>query len=115
VPEEIKEKSKLNKEEWKEYFSGHWKIPGVRQKEHQAMFPEEVPRRLIKMYSYINDTVLDPFLGSGTTVKVALELHRNVIGYEINPEFIPIIQNKISKSLFNQGNKIEIVRRELTV
>jgi DNA modification methylase len=115
VPEEIKEKSKLNKEEWKEYFSGHWKIPGVRQKEHQAMFPEEVPRRLIKMYSYINDTVLDPFLGSGTTVKVALELQRNAIGYEINPEFIPIIRNKISKSLFSQGNKIEIVRRELTV
>jgi DNA modification methylase len=115
VLEEIKEKSKLTKEEWKEYFSGHWEIPGVRQYEHQAMFPEEVPRRLIKMYSYINDTVLDPFLGSGTTAKVALELQRNVVGYEINPEFVPIIQNKISKSLFSQNNKIDIIRRELTV
>ena len=115
VAKEIKEKSKLTKEEWKEYFSGHWKIPGVRQKEHQAMFPEEVPKRLIKMYSYVNDTILDPFLGSGTTAKVALELQRNVIGYEINPDFIPIIQNKISKSLFIYNNKIEIIRREITV
>jgi len=115
VPKEIKEKSKLSKEEWKEYFSGHWKIPGVRQKEHQAMFPDEIPRRLIKMYSYVDDTLLDPFLGSGTTVKVALELQRNAIGYEINSEFIPIIQNKISKSLFSQSNKIEIVRSDLIV
>ncbi len=115
VPKEIKEKSKLTKEEWKEYFSGHWKIPGVRQHEHQAMFPEEIPRRLIKIYSYINDVVLDPFLGSGTTAKVALELQRNVIGYEINPTFIPIIQNKISKSLFSHNNNIEIIRRETSV
>jgi DNA modification methylase len=113
VPKGIKEESKLTKEEWKEYFSGHWRIPGVRQKEHQAMFPEEIPRRLIKMYSYINDTVLDPFLGSGTTAKVALELQRNFIGYEINPEFIPVIQNKISKSLFSHNNKIEIIRRDI--
>jgi DNA modification methylase len=111
VSKEIKEKSKLSKEEWKECFSGHWKIPGVRQREHQAMFPEEVPRRLIKMYSYINDVILDPFLGSGTTVKVALELQRNAIGYEINAAFIPIIQNKISKSLFNQNYKIDIIHR----
>ena len=115
VAKEIKEKSKLSKEEWKEYFSGHWKIPGARQREHQAMFPEEIPRRLIKMYSYVNDTILDPFLGSGTTAKVALELQRNVIGYEINPDFIPIIQNKISKSLFIDNNNIKIIRRKLTV
>jgi len=112
VPKEVKEKSKLSKEEWKEYFSGHWKIPGVRQHEHQAMFPEEIPRRLIKMYSYIDDIVLDPFLGSGTTAKVSLDLERNFIGYEINSVYIPIIQNKISKSLFIHNNKIEIIPRE---
>jgi len=111
VPKEIKEKSKLTKEEWKEYFSGHWRIPGVRQKEHQAMFPEEVPKRLIKMYSYVNDTVLDPFLGSGTTAKVALELQRNVIGYEINSAFIPIIMNKISKSVFIDHDNIKVIYR----
>jgi len=111
VAKEIKEKSKLSKEEWKEYFSGHWKIPGARQREHQAMFPEEVPKRLIKMYSYVNDTVLDPFLGSGTTAKVALELQRNVIGYEINSAFIPIIMNKISKSIFIDHDDIKVIYR----
>ena len=50
------------------------------------MFPDELPRRLIKMFIFIGDTVLDPFLGSGTTVKVALELQRNAVGYEINKE-----------------------------
>ena len=111
VAKEIKEKSKLSKEEWKEYFSGHWKIPGARQREHQAMFPEEIPRRLIKMYSYVNDTILDPFLGSGTTAKVALELQRNVIGYEINSAFIPIIMNKISKSVFIDHDNIKVIYR----
>jgi DNA modification methylase len=111
VAKEIKEKSKLTKEEWKEYFSGHWRIPGMRQKEHQAMFPEEIPRRLIKMYSYVNDTILDPFLGSGTTAKVALELQRNSIGYEINSEFIPIIMNKISNSIFIDHDNIKVIYR----
>jgi DNA modification methylase len=115
VPKEVKEKSKLTKEEWKEYFSGHWKIPGVRQKEHQAMFPEGVPKRLIKMYSYVNDTVLDPFLGSGTTAKVALELQRKVIGYEINLAFMPIITNKISKSVLIDHDNIEIIYRDQSI
>jgi DNA modification methylase len=111
---EIKEKSKLSKEEWKEYFSGHWRIPGVRQIEHQAMFPEEIPKRLIKMYSFVDEIVLDPFLGSGTVTKVALELQRNVIGYEINSAFMPIIQNKISKSIFSYNSNVEILYRNRT-
>jgi DNA modification methylase len=75
------------------------------------MFPEEIPKRLIKMYSYVNDTVLDPFLGSGTTAKVSLELQRNFIGYEINPEFIHIIMNKISKSIFIDHDNIKVIYR----
>jgi len=91
VPKEIKEASKLTKEEWKEYFSGHWYFGGAKQIDHEAMFPEELPRRLIKMFSFVDDTVLDPFLGSGTTAKVSLELQRNFIGYEINKDFINVI------------------------
>src|SRR3989338_3526437 len=72
IPRELKEKSKLSKEEWKEYFSGHWVFNGERQAGHEAMFPEELPKRLIKMFTFVGDTVLDPFLGSGTTIKVAL-------------------------------------------
>ncbi len=51
------------------------------------MFPEELPRRLIRMFTFQGDTVLDPFLGSGTTAKAALDLARNAVGYEINPGF----------------------------
>jgi len=112
VPKEIKEISKLTKQEWKEYFAGHWKFGGEKQINHEAMFPEELPKRLIKMYSFVGDTVLDPFVGSGTTVKVALELKRNAIGYEINEDFLEIIKEKIGikKFLFNIYN-IEIIKR----
>jgi modification methylase len=61
---------------------------------HEAMFPEELPRRLIKMFTFAGDTVLDPFLGSGTTVKVALEAARNAVGYEINPDFLEAFPEK---------------------
>ncbi|GAB4373299.1 MAG: hypothetical protein Kow0042_17100 [Calditrichia bacterium] len=91
VSKEIKEISKLTKEEWKDYFSGHWYFGGAKQVQHEAMFPDELPQRLIKMFSFIGDTVLDPFLGSGTTVKVAMELKRKAIGYEINKDFLEII------------------------
>lgn len=95
VSREVKEASKLTRDEWKAFFSGHWEFAGERQVLHEAMFPEELPRRLIRMFSFVGDTVLDPFLGSGTTVKVALELGRNAIGYEIQPAFEPIIRQKL--------------------
>jgi DNA modification methylase len=95
VSPEIKEASRLTKEEWKEYFAGHWYFGGVRQVGHEAMFPEELPRRLIRMFTFVGDTVLDPFLGSGTTVKAALDLARNAVGYEINPDFLRAIPEKI--------------------
>jgi DNA modification methylase len=111
---DIKEKSKLTKEEWKEYFSGHWNFPGEKQIGHEAMFPEELPKRLIKMFTFVGDVVLDPFLGSGTTIKVALSLERNSVGYEINEKFLPIIKKKIgiNTTLLNLHNKIEIIKRD---
>jgi len=81
---EIKELSKMTKEEWKTYFAGHWNFGGARQDGHIAMFPEELPKRLIKMFAFVGDTVLDPFLGSGTTSLAAKNLGRNSIGYEIS-------------------------------
>ena len=113
VSPEIKEKSMLTKEEWKEYFSGHWYFGGARQIGHEAMFPEELPRRIIKMFSFVGETVLDPFLGSGTTIKVALELNRNAVGYEINEDFLDIIREKVGLkgSLLQFSRKVEIVKR----
>jgi site-specific DNA-methyltransferase (adenine-specific) len=95
VSKERKEKSKLTTKEWNEYFYGHWNFPGERQKKHLAVFPEELPKRLIKMFSFVEDNVLDPFLGSGTTILAAKNLGRNSVGYEINSEFLPIIKKKL--------------------
>lgn len=95
VPSEMKEASALSRDEWKEYFSGHWNFGGARQMAHEAMFPEELPGRLIRMFSFIGETVLDPFLGSGTTAKVAMELGRRAVGYEIQREFEPVIREKL--------------------
>jgi site-specific DNA-methyltransferase (adenine-specific) len=92
---EQKEISKLTPEEWNSFFAGHWNFPGVRQSGHIAMFPEELPKRLIKMFSFVGETVLDPFLGSGTTSLVAKKLNRNSIVYEINSDFIKIIKEKL--------------------
>lgn len=95
VSREIKEKSKMSKEEWNQYFTGHWNFNGAKQDKHLAMFPEELPKRLIKMFSFVGDNVLDPFLGSGTTTLAAKNLNRNSVGYEINKKFLPIIKEKI--------------------
>ena len=95
---EQKELSIMTKDEWNTYFSGHWYFAGAKQDGHIAMFPEELPARLIKMFSFAGETVLDPFLGSGTTTLAARNLGRNSVGYEINPDFIPIIKGKLNFS-----------------
>jgi site-specific DNA-methyltransferase (adenine-specific) len=92
---EQKVNATMTNEEWNTYFNGHWYFNGAKQDKHLAMFPEELPARLIKMFSFPNETVLDPFMGSGTTASVARKLNRNSIGYEINSDFIPIIRDKI--------------------
>ena len=115
VPKQIKEQSKLSKEEWNQYFYGHWNFSGEKQNQHLAPFPEELPKRLIKMFSFVGDTVLDPFLGSGTTSLAALNLSRNSIGYEINPEYRDAIQQRLQKNLsvFEKEAKIEVVEQKL--
>ncbi len=114
VPREIKERAKLSKEEWKEYFVGHWYFGGARQIEHEAMFPEELPKRLIRMFSFPGDTILDPFLGSGTTMRVALALERNAVGYEINEKFLKVIRKKVSPVAGMMASYREI-RRDASV
>jgi len=93
--EEEKDSSILTSEEWAKYFTGHWNFPGAKQEDHPSVFPDELPKRLIKMFSFVGDIVLDPFLGSGTTLKVTKELDRKGIGYELNKEYQSIIEDKI--------------------
>ncbi len=110
---EVKQRSEMTKEEWKTYFSGHWYFGGAKQIDHQAMFPEELPKRLIKMFSFHGETILDPFLGSGTTAKVAVELGRNAVGYEINESFLQVIKDKlgITEDRLLKTHEFEIIRR----
>ncbi|MCX7880855.1 MAG: DNA methyltransferase [Ignavibacteria bacterium] len=115
VSKEIKENSKLTDEEWNQYFNGHWNFPGVKQDKHLAMFPEELPKRLIKMFTFLGETVLDPFLGSGTTSLAAKKLARNSVGYEINEAFLPIIKEKLgfNADSFFQEVDFEIIKQNL--
>ncbi|MDP2766706.1 MAG: DNA methyltransferase [Candidatus Methanoperedens sp.] len=114
VSKEIKEQSKMTQEEWNQYFTGHWNFSGEKQDKHLAMFPEELPRRLIKMFSFVGDTVIDPFLGSGTTSLAAKNLNRNSIGYEINENFSPIIEEKlgVKQKTISQDDSFEIIKQE---
>ncbi len=111
---EIREISKMTKEEWKTYFAGHWNFGGAKQDGHIAVFPEELPKRLIKMFAFVGDTVLDPFLGSGTTSLAAKKLGRNSIGYEINQDFLPFIERKL-KIKNDSLNEFEIYEEKSTV
>lgn len=99
---QIKELSKIALSEWKKWYTGHWRFPGIVQKEHIAMFPEELPYRIIRMFSFIGDKILDPFVGSGTTLKVTKSLFRKGIGYELNENFKNIIEKKILEA--KEGN-----------
>jgi site-specific DNA-methyltransferase (adenine-specific) len=111
---EQKELSILTKDEWNKYFSSHWTFGGCRQDEHIAMFPEELPLRLIKMFSFIGETIFDPFMGSGTTALVAKNLNRNSIGYEINSNFKDIYDRKLSVNEinFNECKFIKLTDKE---
>ena len=101
---EQKESSEMTKEEWNTYFASHWTFGGAKQDGHIAVFPEELPHRLIKMFSFVGETVFDPFMGSGTTALAARNLQRNSIGYEINPDFVDYYKQKVDNAcLFNNS------------
>jgi len=99
---EQKAKSRLTQQQRSAWFRGMWRLKPEKQDEHVAMFPVELPRRLIKMYSFHGETVLDPFLGSGTTTLAAMMEGRDSVGYEINPEFESIIRAKQCGVSFEQ-------------
>lgn len=108
VPKEIREASKLSAEEWSEYFCSHWTFGGAKQDKHIAVFPEELPKRLIKMFSFVGDTVFDPFMGSGTSALAARNLGRNSVGYEINKAFRKFYEDKVVLSDADTENSFEI-------
>lgn len=101
---EIKEKSKLTREEWVEFTKQVWNIPipgkgDAAFGKHSAIMPEEIARRCVRLFSFVGNVVLDPFAGSGTTLKVAKELNRHYVGYEISETYKEIIGLKLSPKL----------------
>ena len=111
-----KELSKMSAEEWNTFFAGHWNFTGARQDNHIAMFPEELPRRLIKMFSFVDDTILDPFTGSATTNLAAKNLGRHSFGYEINSDFIPFIKEKLgAKQTDISGTTYEFFKQHMKI
>ena len=104
ISTEKREASKLTDQEWDEYFRSHWIFGGAKQNQHIAVFPEELPKRLIKMFSYVGDIILDPFMGSGTTALAARNLGRNSIGYEINKNYRNFYRDKVVLTNNNPNN-----------
>ena len=121
VQKNIKEKSRIDIEEYQKekWYLNVWQITNVlpinnRLEKGVAAFPEEIPYRLIKLFSYKGETVLDPFMGSGTTLKVAIELGRKAIGYEIDLELLDIVKEKLKinqLSLIKDSSEFEIIIR----
>ncbi len=99
-------KSRFTKRERDEWFSQVWTVTGARQSvagldRRIAAFPEEIPRRLIRMFSIVGDLVMDPFLGSGTSLKVAMDLGRRFVGYERLDELVPVIKTRLNAGSVN--------------
>ncbi|OGW74094.1 MAG: modification methylase [Nitrospirae bacterium RIFCSPHIGHO2_02_FULL_40_19] len=101
IPKEVRKRSMIDVKEFltKKWFTTVWDImnvrPGSELEKNIAAFPDELPYRCIKLFSYVGEIVLDPFVGSGTTMKVARQLKRNSIGIELKKELIPIVKKKL--------------------
>ncbi|RDU59291.1 site-specific DNA-methyltransferase [Helicobacter sp. MIT 14-3879] len=93
-------KDSISKEDFMEWSKSIWHFPAVSAKKigHPAPFPLELPKRLIEFYSFEEDIILDPFIGSGTSALAALELKRNFIGYELNKDYINLANSRINEA-----------------
>jgi site-specific DNA-methyltransferase (adenine-specific) len=122
ISKEIREKSKVDTKEIqdKKWYMTLWEMNNVMPNQvlekDIAAFPEELPYRAIKLFSYIGETILDPFAGSGTTMKIARQLGRNSIGIEIKKTLIPIIKEKVGfngqKTLNKNDDVFKIIERK---
>ena len=125
VPSNLKAKSKINVKRFQseKWYLSVWDItnvlPSDRLSKYTAVYPVELVKRLILLYSYVNEVVLDPFLGTGTTTVVARMLKRNSIGYEIDLELKPIIEERLGLKvkrlepfLGKSEGKIELIVRD---
>ncbi len=98
--EEQRRLSKLSKEEYANWFRSIWSdVPGASTKDHPAPFPIELSYRLIRMFSFVEDQILDPFVGTGTTMIAAMKARRNSIGNEIDPQYVRLAETRIRREI----------------
>lgn len=107
-----RKESKLTKDRWRELTQSNWDIETVRQSgldiEHAAVFPEELPKRAVQLYSFKGDTVLDPFVGTGTTAVAAKRAGRHYIGLDANPEYIGYAKCRLSETEFDEPGYVDV-------
>lgn len=115
LPNKIKKASKLTESEWVEYTKQVWNIAIPNKADlafgkHCAIMPEEIVRRCIRLFTFEGDIVLDPFVGSGTTLKVAKELNRHYVGYELSKAYKSVIDSKLATQnklvVYNSDNNV---------
>lgn len=109
---EQRQSSMIGKEDYQAWFQQIWDIPGASTKKHPAPFPFELAYRLVRMFSFLGDTVLDPFCGTGTTMLAAMKADRNSIGVEIDPEYSQMALKRLQRegrNLFNDAD-LEFIR-----
>lgn len=101
VTQALREKSRISLPEWRTWTQQWWRIESISEKFklHTAVFPVEIPLRLIRMYSYEGDTVLDPYMGTGATMLAANRSGRKFIGFEIDPNCPELVEERIAFDL----------------
>ncbi|MBN1865698.1 site-specific DNA-methyltransferase [Candidatus Sumerlaeota bacterium] len=99
--------SRIAKDDFNKWFQQFWTLSGASTKDHPAPFPLELAFRLVRMFSFTGDTVLDPFLGTGTTMVAAMKCGRNSIGVEVEPKYARMAARRLqqeSQDLFAVRN-----------
>ena len=122
ISQDVRRESQLNTQEFldNKWYMTLWQITNVLPnsilEKGIAAFPDELPYRFIKLYSYLNEIILDPFVGSGTTMKMARALGRNSIGFDVKEDLIPIIKKKTGFEnqtiLSDETDKFEVIVRQ---
>lgn len=100
--------SKISKEDFAKWFRQIWTVTGASTKNHPAPFPLELAYRLVRMFSFAGDTVLDPFLGTGTTTVAAMKCERNSIGVEIEEKYITMMRSRFAEEASTLLSRIEV-------
>ena len=101
--------SRISKDEFNSWFQQIWNIPGESTRHHPAPFPLELANRLVRMFSFVGDTVLDPFCGSGTTMIAAFRTNRNSIGVEIDPDYCRLAARNLKAQTTNLFSKAQLL------